>query len=97
MVDEVVTYVSKVDPPSDVISCALLLTGTNLPDHAALVTSLTSELARRVTSHVATLWAGDASTLRVAVHTLISQLILCPDPTPADSDEVSTYLLSGQS
>ena len=51
------------------------LIGVNSPDHAAMFSTLSAQLAEDVTTHIATLQARDCSTLKTLFTKLLTQLM----------------------
>lgn len=57
------------------VPAAILLTGINMPDHAAQFTTLAKEIRYQVTPHVACLSAQDCQNLKQLVEHLVDVFV----------------------
>nr|CAD7402174.1 unnamed protein product [Timema poppensis] len=71
----------------NIIPAVTLLTGVNMPDHAALFLTLSDKLKSEVTPYVTTLHAHDCGSIRLAVEQMVSQFVNISDSYDEDSDE----------
>nr|CAD7589189.1 unnamed protein product [Timema genevievae] len=90
MLHDLVGYVKTCHTNSklkNIIPAVTLLTGVNMPDHAALFLTLSDKLKSEVTPHVTTLHAHDCGSIRLAVEQMVSQFVNTSHSYDEDSDE----------
>lgn len=88
VLSNVISYVNtSYDNPVSEIPVATILTGINMPDHAAQFGTLVSELKYQVTPHVACVKAQDCQNLKNFVENVIDQFV--NEENDDDDDDVS--------
>lgn len=71
--------------PAEEIPAAALLTGVNMPDHAAQFEALAREIKRRVTPHVICLHSEDCQNLKQLIENMVDGFVNARE----DSEDVS--------
>lgn len=72
------------------IPTATLLTGINMPDHTAQFSSLSREIKKNVSPHVAMLHSQDCQSLKHLVENAVNQFVNQVD-NEVDADEVGLF------
>lgn len=70
------------------IPAASLLTGINMPDHAAQFETLARDIKQKVTPHVTCLYSEDCQNLKQLIENMIDAFVNVPDDS---SDDVSFF------
>lgn len=97
VLEDLVSYIQKLPvetkPNETVLPCQILLTGTNLPDHRSLLSTLSKNIKEKVSPHIATLWSRDSSSIKNAISSIVRQLIEEENESDEVNDEVIITLL----
>lgn len=76
VLSNVISFVNTAyDNPVNEVPVATILTGINMPDHAAQFGTLVTELKYQVTPHVASLKAQDCQNLKNLVENMVDQFV----------------------